>query len=284
MILRDFPAAAHQRQFVQCYRIVHFQFEDGQTPPIKLYPPKPENCLHFFLTDPFSLSNEAGVLTPMPRVMFNGQQTKSTTRYSSYELFDVQVVFQPTAIYRLTGMPASELTDRHLDGALLFSNNVYTVLQQLHDAKHYEALLVVLHKFVDDLIRNRHKECLLMDDFIQNVNTTYINNIESWAHASCMGLKQFERLFYQRAGINPKIYSRIVRFNKVYNYRNRFPSKTWLNLAMEFNYHDYQHLVRDYKTFTGCNPNQLHKLEDGSPENVLGLAPEIYKSRVVDIA
>jgi AraC-like DNA-binding protein len=83
----------------------------------------------------------------------------------------------------------------------------------------------------------------------------------------------------ERVGTNPKTYLRIVRFNKAYNIRNRYPGLDWLRIAMECDYHDYQHLVRDYIEFTGLRPREFHALERQSPECILGLAEEIYKSR-----
>jgi len=48
---------------------------------------------------------------------------------------------------------------------------------------------------------------------------------------------------------------------------------------MECDYFDYQHLVKDYKGFTGLTPNEFHLLESGSPERVLELTDEVYRSR-----
>ncbi len=51
MLLRDFLPASSLREFVQCYRIVHLNFDNFNNIPFKAYPPKPEQCLHFFLRD-----------------------------------------------------------------------------------------------------------------------------------------------------------------------------------------------------------------------------------------
>ena len=75
------------------------------------------------------------------------------------------------------------------------------------------------------------------------------------------------------------IYARIIRFNKAFNIKNRYPGWDWLRIAIECGYHDYQHLVRDYKDFTGVGPADFHLIENKSPERILGLADEIYKSR-----
>jgi AraC-like DNA-binding protein len=50
----------------------------------------------------------------------------------------------------------------------------------------------------------------------------------------------------------------------------------WLRIALECNYHDYQHLVRDYKDFTGYGPNAFHEIESKAPERSFGLSEQYY--------
>ncbi len=42
MIIRDFLPGTAVSEFVQCYRIVHFEFDKAENIPIKALPPKPE--------------------------------------------------------------------------------------------------------------------------------------------------------------------------------------------------------------------------------------------------
>lgn len=54
----------------------------------------------------------------------------------------------------------------------------------------------------------------------------------------------------------------------------------WLRIAIECDYFDYQHLVKDYIGFTGITPNEFHVLESKSPERILGLSDEVYHTRI----
>lgn len=75
----------------------------------------------------------------------------------------------------------------------------------------------------------------------------------------------------------------MIRFNRAFNLKNKYPHKDWLSIAIECGYYDYQHLVKDYKEFTGLNPNEFHLLESQSPERILGLTDNIYRDRVSPI-
>jgi hypothetical protein len=49
MLLKDFIPKPVLKDYVQFYRIVHFNFTEHQPIPVKAYPPKPENCLIFYI-------------------------------------------------------------------------------------------------------------------------------------------------------------------------------------------------------------------------------------------
>lgn len=46
----------------------------------------------------------------------------------------------------------------------------------------------------------------------------------------------------------------------------------WLRIALETGYHDYQHLVKDFKQFSGVTPHSLLVAQAQSPERILGIA------------
>ena len=100
------------------------------------------------------------------------------------------------------------------------------------------------------------------------------------AKESCLCPKQFKRKFYERTGVNPKPYAKIIRLTKAFNTKNRYPNMDWLRIAVECGYFDYQHLVKDYKQFTGFTPTEFHLLENNSPESRLRLADDLYRSRI----
>src|SRR5882672_4656037 len=121
MILKEFLPAPAFREFIQWYRIVHFEFDKTAAFPFKAYPPRPEECLHFFLRD-----REAVELINRPKkdyqlqMVLVGQQTSVMNRYAGKDFLNFQVVFQPTGLYRLTGIPSAELSNQYLDAESIF--------------------------------------------------------------------------------------------------------------------------------------------------------------------
>ena len=282
MILKDFLPSASLREFVQWYRIVHFEFEKTNEALFKAYPPKPEECLHFVLRGSLEveLADRDKKKFQLPIALL-GQQTAVTPRYNSSNLLNFQIVFQPTAVFRLTGIPAFELTNKYLDAEDIFPRSIRFVFDELQQAKTYGEMLNIADRFINTLVSNVRKDAHLLDSASKLMMQNSGNISLDWlAKESCLCTKQFKRKFNERVGINPKSYARIIRFTKVFNNKNAYPHWDWLRIAIECNYFDYQHLVRDYKNFTGLTPNDFHFLERNSPECKLGLSEELYRNRI----
>ena len=63
--------------------------------------------------------------------------------------------------------------------------------------------------------------------------------------------------------------------------KNLHPDRDWKTIAFDCNYYDYQHLVHDYRNFTGMKPADFHHLESKAPERIFGLAEHYYETQVV---
>jgi transcriptional regulator GlxA family with amidase domain len=81
--------------------------------------------------------------------------------------------------------------------------------------------------------------------------------------------RQFNRKFTERIGVGPKLYARLVRYHRAYLFKAAHPAISWPTVAMECGYTDYQHLVRDFRQFTGSTPNSWLREDAASPEKVL---------------
>ncbi len=279
MLLKDFIPSPEVQEFVQLYRIVHLQFDKGQVIPPKAYPPRPEHCLAFYPydTETVQYSGSGKSVNHIPVVLY-GQFTEVTHRMIGHHFLVFQIIFYPGAIYRLTGMPSSELNNQYIDAESVFKSELRIVNEQLYHAAGYPEMLQVANAFVSRLIRNQKKPRLLTDNAWQLLlqgNSTY--KLDQLAREACLSTKQFERRFKERTGVNPKTYERIIRFDRAFRLKNSHPQFDWLRIAIECGYHDYQHLVKDYKDFTGMPPTSFHEIENNAPERKFGLSEGYYK-------
>lgn len=80
------------------------------------------------------------------------------------------------------------------------------------------------------------------------------------ASDSFLSQKQFNRLFKEFSGFNPKIYARIIRLESVIKNYPYFHNLT--ELAHNSGYYDQAHFIREFKELTGFSPREFWKLSE----------------------
>lgn len=81
-------------------------------------------------------------------------------------------------------------------------------------------------------------------------------SIENLAGISCLGKKQYGRLFREYVGMNPKEYGRIARFQRALRMM-QLGSRDYADIAYSNGYSDQSHFIRDFRQFSGMTPKQL---------------------------
>ncbi len=82
--------------------------------------------------------------------------------------------------------------------------------------------------------------------------------IEKLADTVCLGKKQYERIFRENVGMNPKEYARVVRFQKAMRLM-QCGIRNYAGIAAECGYSDQSHFIRDFKALSGHTPKELLK-------------------------
>jgi AraC-like DNA-binding protein len=274
MALYSYPPSPALAPFIRVFRVVDFVFEHAKDLPFKPYPPRPEHCLSFYPRDTEvveyadstkKISNVRSALIGMHHVV--------TNRYVGQHFLLLQVVFQPGALFRLTGIPSFELTNSYLDAETVFSKEIKEVNEKLREAKDHVAMIAVVEAFLWGMAQRSKRELHVLDQvgnlILQSPKPMAMDELASKAYLS---LRQYERKFLERMGVSPKTYQRIVRFETAYRMKNQQPELDWLSVAIDSGYYDYQHLAKDYKAFTAKTPIDFHMLELSAPERKFGVA------------
>ncbi|MFN0168923.1 MAG: DUF6597 domain-containing transcriptional factor [Bryobacteraceae bacterium] len=96
--------------------------------------------------------------------------------------------------------------------------------------------------------------------------------------ADLVGLsrRQLERRFQEQVGLPPKVYGRLVRFQRTLAFRRARPFAEWAEVALENGYYDQAHLVRDFRQFAGRAPT-LQELRAGGLERSLAARDAFFQ-------
>lgn len=87
-----------------------------------------------------------------------GQHLEVNNRITGKNFLVFQIVFQPGALYRITGIPANKLLNCYIDAEDIFGREVKMVNEQLYHARSYREMIVIVENYLQKIIyRNKKK-------------------------------------------------------------------------------------------------------------------------------
>ena len=203
--------------------------------------------------------------TGQPSTVLIGPQI-SPVRIRVYrQLSAIRVDFLPGGLFRILGIPMHELFDQGFDARDILGYQMKELNNRLQEVHRLEDGKNMVEAFLLKQVQNA-KPVLPVDIALQIMlkhdGNTPIKNIASQA---CLSLKQFERKCRDRVGMNPKLFARILKFSKSYRLYESSPHLSWTQIAYEAGYYDQMHMIRDFKFFTGVNPNKIKLALESTP-------------------
>jgi AraC-like DNA-binding protein len=272
-ILRDILPNLMLREYVQKHKIIRFTFDKNAHIPFKAYYPRPEQCLIFYLRDVGKISYEYdNKILADPKCSISGQATGIINRYVSHDFWALQIVFQPGALFRLTGIPSYELTNTFIDAEAIWGKEIRVAHEQMSNSDDVDAAVKIAEIFLEKIVQKSKRDFLGIDRASQLIlcQNKHIS-LDKMAAEACLCIRQFNRKFNERVGVNPKTFEKIVRFNNAFRIKNAQPNLDWLSIALACGYYDYNHLAKDYKEFTHLTPTGLFEADTKAPERLFGV-------------
>jgi AraC-like DNA-binding protein len=102
-----------------------------------------------------------------------------------------------------------------------------------------------LHAGIREIVRSNGG--VSIDDLVQRVG---------------ISARQFDRKFLPIAGIPPKTFARLVRFQSTLQLSNKMSIRNLTELAMNAGYCDQSHFIREFKEFSGLVPSAYFKMKN----------------------
>ena len=189
-------------------------------------------------------------------------QTNEPNQYSVDKFYHLLgVSFYSHTLPYLFNIPATELNNEYLSLDTFLGQDARILNEKMGFANSTKQRIQILTEyFVNQLTKQHFEDKLILnaiDEIKKRKGDTKILEI-----ASNFGLsqKQFNRRFKVFTGFNPKLYSRIIRFESaIRNYQN---AQNLTDLAYLNNYYDQAHFIHEFKSFTGFSPKDFWKLSD----------------------
>ena len=173
----------------------------------------------------------------------------------------IVVVFQPYVLKAFLNLPISLLYNQEVSGYDLENKCLKQLAAQIFDCEDTNLCINLIEQWLllqDVLVSKTAYNIQRITAAIKRLFVMPAISVTELVSSTCLSKKQFERLFNELVGANPKEYARIVRFQKSLKLLQYYSEDTnQAQLAYQCGYADQSHFIREFKQFSGYTPLSL---------------------------
>lgn len=165
--------------------------------------------------------------------------------------------FQAGRRVSILGALASELTDAHANLADLWGESALELREGLCSiSSHRERFQVMEEALTCRLRRSRkgHPAVPIAMHLLGPAGTGA--SVRDVAREVGMCQRRFSQVFGAQVGLPPKLFSRILRFERARALTDQIKRLNWAQLASTCGYFDQSHMINDFQEFSGFSPTE----------------------------
>ena len=167
----------------------------------------------------------------------------------------IGVKLRPTAITHLYQIPMHELTGKVADIPILLNDQLKDIERDIRSVADYDQQIDLLNEYFRKHPAYDNYKPTAADHAVNKIiESKGMINLNEIHDSVNLGERQLENLFKKYVGLSPKFFTRIIRFNYIFQLVQK-KNQNWSGLAYEAAYYDQSHFIRNFKSFTGENPS-----------------------------
>jgi AraC-like DNA-binding protein len=168
-------------------------------------------------------------------------------------VFGIKLV--PAVLMHLFDLSMNDFTDKVVSIGQLNSKSLQKLDTEIKNCRTYKEMIFV----AENALQKKAKEIQVKNQVIDKIITAIFNSkgtitISEIQKEFFVTERQLQRLFRKYIGLSPKFYSRIIRFNHIFQLGKQ-KKLSWLEVTHLSGYFDQSHFIRDFKSFTGEEPS-----------------------------
>jgi AraC-like DNA-binding protein len=198
--------------------------------------------------------------------VIGGPRQTFYVRDRSRPISTVGAYIAPLAPRCIFGIPARELADCHTRLDDLWGPSVDTLRAQMIEAKSLELRLDLFEKALLAHLRIARHAHPAVTHALHRLPTA--RNVRDVVRETGYSQRRFIALFREELGLTPKVFSRLLRFQRILSQFIAHPASTWSDLAYDAGYSDQAHFNREFREFTGVTPGEYRVLSNQSLSHI----------------
>jgi AraC-like DNA-binding protein len=204
------------------------------------------------------------ILSFGPRIRSDGEVVESFvaaphTEPAVVESLDeqhcVEIRLSPLGAHLALGVPMDELAGHTFPFEDVWGDA--ELIERLHDAPSWEQRFTLLDAVLAARIAAAVPLAPEVDGAWRRLVTTHgAVPVGELVRASGWSRRHFTARFTRAAGLPPKTFARVLRFDRAKERLQR-PRLSLAEIALDCGYYDQAHFNRDFRAFAGCTPTEL---------------------------
>lgn len=236
------------KPWVECYWAVN-----GNDTSIQKIIPDGFSELIFHLGDEYTIRKE-NTAASQSRAILAGQINRPIFLQPKGVSDVVGIKFKPSALWQLTGLKMSLVTNEAVDLRDIVSLFADVIHQRLQQATCIGERIRSLDNVLLSAFEKTKSKTQSVDVLIDCVNNSRgAVSIRDLSTTFKISARKLERLFQEQVGVTAKQYARLVRFNHVFQLIQQ-PNLKKTDVSFLAGYFDQSHFNNEFREFTGENP------------------------------
>lgn len=187
--------------------------------------------------------------------------------YSEYFVIDssrpspiLGVHFKPGGAFPFLGVPADELRNIHVSLDDIWGPLAHELRERLHGLAPQQLFATLEHYLMAFVRSGRRRYGGTLEQHpavahaIARLGAPDSPSVASVAGDTGFSMRRFIELFRQEVGLTPKVFARVMRFQRVLERVHAQEDIDWTDAALSCGYFDQAHFIHDFRSFSGLNP------------------------------
>ncbi len=204
----------------------------------------------------FAEHSPDGTARKQPARFLVGQMTGPVLIAPTGRVELMGIRFHPGGTFPFFRLPMHELTDTWVELGALSTTLERELTKGVDELVSMAQKVAAVQERLISQIRGTNKGSLSLDLAARMVARGGLVSLDELVADSGISGRQLERRFLQEVGLGPKLLSRILRFQQVFQAVER-DDVGWAPIAIECGYYDQSHLIRDFQQFARQSPAVL---------------------------
>lgn len=183
----------------------------------------------------------------------------SISAHQDSEMLVIQ--FKPNGAYPFLKIPVNQLNNKVVSAQDIFGNTILKLRNQILKTKSGSGKFKIVESWLlkqfDEKMSAPKEITSVLEQILSKPIIDNQEIIASYSISQKHLIHQFKKYF----GLTPKVFHRIVRFNEILKQIQNKNQLKWTDITYEFGYSDQSHFIKEFKEFSGFNPQEYIKAD-----------------------